>query len=68
MKPGTIVTPIDYPKLKGVIVEIDTDSFTGEILYVLDNGCRYIESELILKSTPDDITTHDFQELDEINF
>ena len=44
MKPGTTVTQIDSPELKGKIVNIEhSDEGT---LYVLDNGCRYLKSEL----------------------
>ena len=44
MKPGTTVTPIHFPELKGKIVNIvHSDEGT---LYILDNGCRYLKSEL----------------------
>jgi len=36
----------EYPGLKGKIVKIKKDTFTGEILYILDNRCRYLAEEL----------------------
>jgi len=37
-------TPKDFPELRGKIVNIEhSDEGT---LYVLDNGCRYLKSEL----------------------
>ena len=45
MKKGDIVTPRDFPELKGTIIWIDRD-YANQDLYVLDNGCRYTESEV----------------------
>ena len=45
VKTGTIVTPIGFPELKGKIVSIEhSDEGT---LYILDNGARYLKSELL---------------------
>jgi len=45
MKIGDVGIPKDFEILSGVIIEIRED-LTGEPLYILDNGCKYTDSEL----------------------
>ena len=45
MKIGDMVTPKDFPELKGRIVRIDKD-WANQYLYVLDNNCRFTKDEL----------------------
>jgi len=45
MKVGDMVTPKDFPELKGRIVRIDRD-YANQYLYVLDNGCSFTRNEL----------------------
>ena len=42
---GEIATPKDQPLFASKIVKIDKD-FNGDHLYILENGCRYIENDL----------------------
>ena len=44
---GDLVIPKDYPELKSRVKEISNDFFTGETLYILENGTAYTKDELI---------------------
>jgi|GEM_PF-6986837 len=46
-KINDIAIPKDYPELTSRVKEISNDYFTGEILYILENGTAYTEDELI---------------------
>jgi len=43
---GELVTPKDFPELQSKVKQIIHDSFSGEVLYRLENGCLYSEDEL----------------------
>jgi len=43
---GELVTPKDFPELKSKVKQRNCDSFSGEVLYRLENNCLYSEDEL----------------------
>jgi len=46
---GEFVTPKNHPELKSKIWDMAED-FTGRELYITEDGCRYVETDLIPKS------------------
>lgn len=46
MKTGQLVTPISMPELQGIVKRIAFDHWSGESIYILENGTAWTEDEL----------------------